>query len=100
LEEDGPEAKYSYADLARRSDQVARWVQRVGVQRGDSVMLMLGNLWESMLGVMKLGAVLMPTTTAVGTDDLVDRVTRGKARAGVQRPAADTSALRPPPRND
>ena len=74
MEEDGSEAKYSYADLARRSDQVARWLQRVGVQRGDSVMLMLGNqveLWESMLAVMKLGAVLMPTTTAVGPDDLV-----------------------------
>jgi acetyl-CoA synthetase len=84
VEEDGSEAKYSYADIARRSDQVARWLERIGVRQGDSVMLMLGNqveLWESMLAVMKLGAVLMPTTTAVGTDELVDRVARGNARA-------------------
>jgi acetyl-CoA synthetase len=44
---------------------------------------MLGNqveLWESMLAVMKLGAVIVPTTTAVGPADLVDRITRGGAR--------------------
>ncbi len=45
---------------------------------------MLGNqveLWESMLGVMKIGAVIMPTTVAVGPGDLVDRMERGEARA-------------------
>ena len=45
---------------------------------------MLGNqveLWESMLAVIKLGAVVMPTTTAVGPGDLVDRMERGAARA-------------------
>ncbi len=42
---------------------------RQGVRRGDAVVVMLGNqveLWESMLAIMKLGAVIMPTTTAVG----------------------------------
>ena len=69
VEEDGSEAKYSFDDMARRSDQVARWLELQGIGRGDSVILMLGNqveLWESMLAVMKLGAVLMPTTTAIG----------------------------------
>jgi acetyl-CoA synthetase len=44
---------------------------------------MLGNqieLWESMLAVMKLGAVIVPTTTAVGIADLRDRVARTEAR--------------------
>ena len=57
---------------------------RSGIGRGDSVVLMLGNqveLWESMLAVIKLGAVVMPTTTAVGPGDLVDRMERGAARA-------------------
>ena len=51
----------------RRSDQVAAWLAGQGVARGDAVILMLGNqveLWESMLAIMKLGAVIMPTTTA------------------------------------
>ncbi len=84
VEEDGAEAKYSFDDIAHRSDQVARWLEALGVGRGDRVMLMLGNqvqLWESMLAVMKLGAILMPTATAVGGHDLAERVDRGHVRA-------------------
>jgi len=33
-----------------------------------------------MLAVMKLGAVIMPTTTAVGPAELIDRIDRGNAR--------------------
>ena len=57
---------------------------RRGVGSGDPVVLMLGNqveLWESMLAVIKLGAVIMPTTTAVGAADLVDRIARGRRAA-------------------
>ncbi|MFJ9845093.1 AMP-binding protein [Kitasatospora sp. NPDC101155] len=82
-EEDGGEAKYSFDELARRSDRVAHWLADQGVRKGDRVLLMLGNqveLWEAMLAVMKLGAVIMPTTTALGGADLVDRIERGGAR--------------------
>ena len=43
VEEDGSEAKYSFDDMARRSDQVARWLELQGIGRGDSVILMLGK---------------------------------------------------------
>ncbi|MCV7366494.1 AMP-dependent synthetase [Mycolicibacterium duvalii] len=83
VEEDGTETKASFAELAHRSDQVATWLRRVGVRRGDRVILMLGNqieLWEAMLAVAKLGAVIMPTTCALGPDDVADRIRRGRAR--------------------
>jgi acetyl-CoA synthetase len=86
VEQDESAASVSFDDLARRSDRVAAWLGSLGVRRGDAVILMLGNqveLWEAMLGVMKLGAVIMPTTTAVGPGDLVDRMERGGARAVV-----------------
>jgi acetyl-CoA synthetase len=54
---------------------------------------MLGNqveLWESMLAVIKLGAVIMPTTTAVGPADLADRLERGEAKAVICN-VADTA---------
>ncbi|MCU1574690.1 MAG: Butyrate--CoA ligase [Micrococcaceae bacterium] len=73
----------SFDDLAARSNQVARWLTGVGVRRGDSVLLMLGNqveLWEVMLAVMKLGAVVVPTTTALGSEDLADRMARADVR--------------------
>ena len=73
----------SFDEMATRSDQLAAWLGSLGVTRGDSVMLMLGNqveLWEAMLGVFKLGAIVLPTTTALGADDLRDRVERGQVR--------------------
>jgi acetyl-CoA synthetase len=83
VEADGLQTQYSFAEMVRRSDQVAGWLRAQGVAKGDHVVLMLGNqveLWESMLAVMKLGAVIMPTTTALGPADLVDRIERGGAR--------------------
>ncbi|MGO3331928.1 MAG: AMP-binding protein [Brevibacterium aurantiacum] len=82
VEQDGTEGKWSYAELSRRSNQVANFLRRSGVKRGDHVMIMLNNqveLWETMLAGIKLGAVLLPTTTQLGPIDLNDRVDRGKA---------------------
>jgi acetyl-CoA synthetase len=81
VEEDGRETKVTFAEMLRRSDRVAAWLQSLGVQRGDHVMLMLGNqveLWETMLAVMKVGAVILPTTSVLGSLDLADRVERGR----------------------
>jgi acetyl-CoA synthetase len=83
VEEDGREAKYSFAELVDRSDRVATWLTARGVAQGDRVVMMLGNqveLWEAMLAVAKLGAVIMPTTAALGPVDLADRIGRGGAR--------------------
>ncbi|ORB27822.1 AMP-binding protein [Mycolicibacterium parafortuitum] len=82
VEEDGRELKVTFDEMARRSDQVATWLGGLGVGKGDRVILMLGNqveLWESMLAVAKLGAVIMPTTGALGPADLADRIRRGGA---------------------
>ncbi|MFC9999924.1 AMP-binding protein [Nocardia sp. NPDC127526] len=82
VEEDGSEVRISFDAMAQRSDQVATWLAGLGVGKGDRVMLMLGNqaeLWEAMLAVAKLGAVIMPTTAALGPDDLTDRIVRGGA---------------------
>lgn len=82
VEEDGSETTVTFDEMARRSDQVATWLAGLGVGKGDRVILMLGNqteLWESMLAVAKLGAVIMPTTGALGPADLADRIVRGSA---------------------
>lgn len=83
VEEDGSELRVSFDEMAQRSDRVATWLTELGVRQGDRVILMLGNqveLWESMLAVAKLGAVVMPTTGALGPADLIDRITRGAVR--------------------
>jgi acetyl-CoA synthetase len=83
VEEDGSEGRWSFAELSRRSNQVANWLRERGVRRGDRVVLMLGNqveLWETMLAAMKLGAVVIPATTLLAAADLRDRIHRGGAR--------------------
>jgi len=80
VEEDGRERRISYAQMSAVSDRVATWMTRIGIKHGDRVLLMLGNqaeLWEAMLAIMKIGAVIMPTSTVLGSADLQDRVLRG-----------------------
>ncbi|GAA1973715.1 AMP-binding protein [Microbacterium pumilum] len=80
VEEDGERTTRTFGEMAARSDQLGRWLLGRGVSRGDSVLLMLGNqveLWESMLALTKIGAIILPTTLAIGGDDLQDRLVRG-----------------------
>ncbi|WP_020422189.1 AMP-binding protein [Amycolatopsis sp. ATCC 39116] len=91
-EEDGTTTQRSFAEMSRASDRLAAWLRERGVRRGVPVLLMLGNqveLWESMLAIMKLGAVILPTTSAVGPADLTDRITRSGAEFVICN-AADT----------
>lgn len=81
--EDGSQIRRSFAELSQRSDQVANHLRTLGIRRGDRVLLMMGNelaLWELMLACMKLGAVMIPATALLTTDDLQDRVDRGGVR--------------------
>ena len=80
----GGDRLITYGDLARRSNRVANYFLALGVRPGDRVMIMLGNilpLWEVMLGVMKLGAVVIPATTLLTPADIDDRLKRGNVRA-------------------
>jgi acetyl-CoA synthetase len=91
VEEDGSEQRFSFADLGRRSNQVANWLRAQGVGRGDRVVLMLGNqveLWDTILAVMKLGAIIIPATPLLGAADARDRVARGGAQHVIALAAA------------
>jgi acetyl-CoA synthetase len=82
----GHETRLSFAELSRRSNQVANFLHAQGLKRGDHLLLLLGNvvpLWETMLAAMKLGVVVIPATTLLTPDELRDRLDRGRARAVV-----------------
>jgi acetyl-CoA synthetase len=94
VEESGEESVLSYAGLSARSNQVANLLVELGLRKGDRVLVMLGNevaLWETMLAVIKLGAVAIPATTLLAGADLADRIERGHARMAVTN---DTGAAR------
>lgn len=77
----GADNSYTFAELSRRSNQVANWLLDQGVKPGAVLMLMLDNqieLWELMLAALKIGAVILPTSVVLGEHELADRVSRGK----------------------
>jgi acetyl-CoA synthetase len=99
VEDDGSETKLGFGELAERSNRVAVFFRRHGVERGDRVLMMLGNsvpIWEVMLAAMKLGAVVIPATTLLTPDDLRDRLDRGNVRH-VVTDAAGAEKLRAVP---
>ncbi len=84
VDDAGLDQTLSFEALARRSHQVANYLAALGVAPGDRVLIMLGNvvpLWETMLAVIRLGAVMIPATTLLQRDDLIDRLDRGQVRA-------------------
>ena len=80
------QTKLSFEALSLRSNQTANFLRDLGLKRGDHLLLLLGNvvpLWETMLAAMKLGVVVIPATTLLTSDELRDRLDRGKAKVVV-----------------
>ena len=80
------EEKLSFGALRARSNQVANYLRELGVRRGDRVMVLMPNirqLWEALLALMKLGAVINPATTLLTEADLRDRFERGRIRHAI-----------------
>src|SRR6185436_10288139 len=90
----------AFAELAERSRRVTRFLARLGVQRGDRVLLMLSNvapLWETILGAARLGAVIIPATTQLTAADVADRLERGEVRCAVVESAVTDKFAGSPP---
>jgi acetyl-CoA synthetase len=80
------EEKLSFGALRIRSNQIANHLRSLGVRLGDRVMLLLPNvrqLWEAILALIKLGAVISPATTLLTEADLKDRFDRGHIRHAI-----------------
>jgi acetyl-CoA synthetase len=85
-DDEGREAKSSFAELAERSSRLASDLRRRGVARGDRMLVMLSNvqpLWEVVLAAMKVGAVLVPCSMQLTRKDIEERVVRGDIKHAV-----------------
>ncbi len=84
LSQSGDERRITYAEFAARSSLVANALNQLGVSVGDRVIIVLPRLpewWESMLGLMKHGAVAVPGTTQLTSKDLAFRANAAQASA-------------------
>src|SRR5215469_10012749 len=74
--------RYTFADLARRSNRAANALHAHGVKKGDRIFVMLPRIvewYDVMLGATKLGAIPMPGTTLLTERDVEYRTTRAEA---------------------
>ncbi len=101
--EDKDEVKLSYQELAERSDRLAHFLQRQGVEPGDRIVVCLPNavaIWELMLAAIKIGAVIVPTTILATEGEIRERLARSAARivvtdhSAISRIPADANVKR------
>src|SRR6266545_1376089 len=79
----GDERGITFDKFRRSSNRLANGLEQAGVRRGDRVFLMLPRLvewWESILGIMKIGAVSMPGTTLLTPKDIAYRANLAETR--------------------
>ncbi|MDH7599217.1 MAG: class I adenylate-forming enzyme family protein, partial [Sedimentisphaerales bacterium] len=74
---------YTYAQLERWSNQIARWLCNVGIQRGDRVAMLMLNSKDyaaCYMGILKAGAVAVPLNTASTAETLASCLKHAEAK--------------------
>ncbi len=81
---DKTERKFTFNDMKRGSAQAANYFKSLGIKKGDKVMLVLKRhyqFWMSILGLHKLGAVVIPATHQLKDHDFEYRFNAANVKA-------------------
>ncbi len=81
---DKTERKFTFNDMKRGSAQAANYFKSLGIKKGDKVMLVLKRhyqFWMSILGLHKLGAVVIPATHQLKDHDFEYRFNAAGVKA-------------------
>src|SRR5215472_14649130 len=74
----------TFAHFAERSNRAANAFTSLGIKKGDRMLVMLPRMpewWESVLGLMKIGAIPIPCTTLLTPKDMQFRAEAAEASA-------------------
>jgi acetyl-CoA synthetase len=91
----GEEKIFNFADIKKYSDQAASALRAQGIQKGDTVLVMLKRhfeYWFVAVALHKLGAILAPVTHMLTPEDIVYRVKAAGIRAAICTPEDDAPA--------
>ena len=83
-DEAGAERRFTFAEIARRSNRLANVLAAHGIVKGDRVVVMLPRVpaWQiAMVAVLKLGAVVVPCIDMLTVGDLGYRLAHAGAKA-------------------
>ncbi len=84
ISEDGTERQFTFKDMMRESARCANYFKSLGIKKGDRVMLVLKRhyqYWFAVLGLHKLGAVVIPATNQLLTKDFAYRFGAANVKA-------------------
>lgn len=73
----GEERLFTFKELDRYANKSANALKKIGIKKGDKVMLILKRhyqYWYTMMGLHKIGAVAIPATHLLTPKDIVYRV--------------------------
>ena len=75
-DDDGNERHFTFADVKDRSNRAANMFKSLGIKKGDTVLMMLRQrpeVWFVMVGLHKLGAIVIPATFQLMAHDIIYR---------------------------
>ena len=73
---------HTFFDLKVQSNQFANFLRKIGIKKGDRVLVILQSIPEwyiALIGMFKLGVVAMPGTVLLTSKDIEYRVNRSEA---------------------
>ncbi len=90
----GRERRFSFADMKRYSDKAANAFRKLGLQKGDTVMLTVMRryqYWYIAVALCKLGVVIIPATYQLQAKDIEYRVNAAEVKMAIS--VADPSLI-------
>lgn len=84
LGNDGEERRLTFGDFSRLSNRFANAARGLGIERGDRVMVLMGKVPEYqaiLAGLLKLGAIAIPSAAQLRAKDLQFRAEHSGAKA-------------------
>ncbi len=91
--------RYSYAEIAALVNQAGNWLRRAGVEQGDRVLIILPDSPEfvaAYFGAIKIGAVAVPTSTALRPADYAYLAAESQAKIVLAESGWQAKAPAPP----
>lgn len=86
VSKNGDERRFTFRDMMLYSNKAANYFNYMGIKKGDRVMLVLKRsyyFWFCILGLHKIGAVVVQATNMLKAKDYVYRCNAGKIKAVV-----------------
>ena len=89
VDEDFSEERLTFRDIRVQSNRIANFLQALGVEQGECVLIMLPRIpawWLNMVALAKLEAVSVPCATTLTSRDIEYRINKAQVKMVIASP--------------